>query len=151
MFLLGLTLQPGKSSSAEFISVKSTPCATRTYTNTNKPTSVEHHKGSVLFSPPPPTFPLQMEQAECKVSAAWALGRVARVCVWWCLAELMIHLMYMHAIQSSETYLNALSPWALGECERVNYGDGCESCAVHCHMVFMENHNPCFPYMTLCT
>ncbi|KAI4875902.1 hypothetical protein NFI96_021478, partial [Prochilodus magdalenae] len=55
-----------------------------------------------------------MEQPVCKVSAAWALGRIVRVCVWWFLAELMIHLMYMHAIQNNETYLNILSPWALG-------------------------------------
>ncbi|XP_072546101.1 protein-cysteine N-palmitoyltransferase HHAT [Salminus brasiliensis] len=59
-------------------------------------------------------FSRQMEQPVCKVSAAWVLGRTLRVCLWWCLAELMIHLMYMHAIQNNETYLNILSPWALG-------------------------------------
>ncbi|XP_017558036.1 protein-cysteine N-palmitoyltransferase HHAT isoform X1 [Pygocentrus nattereri] len=59
-------------------------------------------------------FSQQMEKPVCKVSAVWALCRIMRVCVWWCLAELMIHLMYMHAIQNNETYLNILPPWALG-------------------------------------
>ncbi|KAG9268277.1 protein-cysteine N-palmitoyltransferase HHAT [Astyanax mexicanus] len=59
-------------------------------------------------------FSQKMEQPVWKVSSAWALGRALRVCVWWCLAEIMIHLMYMHAIQNNETYLNILSPWALG-------------------------------------
>uniref|UniRef100_A0A4W4FD11 Hedgehog acyltransferase n=1 Tax=Electrophorus electricus TaxID=8005 RepID=A0A4W4FD11_ELEEL len=39
---------------------------------------------------------------------------VCVLCVWWCLAEFMIHVMYMHAIQNNETYLHILSPWALG-------------------------------------
>ncbi|XP_066538109.1 protein-cysteine N-palmitoyltransferase HHAT isoform X2 [Hoplias malabaricus] len=59
-------------------------------------------------------FNQQMEQPLCRVSLMWMLSRILRVFVWWCLAELMIHLMYMHAIQNNETYLNILPPWALG-------------------------------------
>lgn len=39
--------------------------------------------------------------------------RSGRIVAWWCLAEYMIHVMYMHAIQSNETYLEILPPWAL--------------------------------------
>uniref|UniRef100_A0A8C9V0F0 Hedgehog acyltransferase n=1 Tax=Scleropages formosus TaxID=113540 RepID=A0A8C9V0F0_SCLFO len=42
------------------------------------------------------------------------LGYIARIFAWWLLAEFMIHVMYMHTIQSNETYLHLLSPWALG-------------------------------------
>lgn len=38
-----------------------------------------------------------------------------RLVLWWCLAECLIHAMYMHSIQSNETYLEMLPPWALGE------------------------------------
>lgn len=37
-----------------------------------------------------------------------------RIVLWWCIAEYMIHVMYMHAIQANETYLEILPPWALG-------------------------------------
>uniref|UniRef100_A0A8D3B5A3 Protein-cysteine N-palmitoyltransferase HHAT n=1 Tax=Scophthalmus maximus TaxID=52904 RepID=A0A8D3B5A3_SCOMX len=40
--------------------------------------------------------------------------RSGRIILWWCIAEFMIHLMYMHSIQSNETYLKILPPWALG-------------------------------------
>lgn len=40
--------------------------------------------------------------------------RSGRIIAWCCLAEYMIHVMYMHAIQSNETYLEILPPWALG-------------------------------------
>ncbi|KAG8584317.1 hypothetical protein GDO81_008774 [Engystomops pustulosus] len=39
---------------------------------------------------------------------------VLRLVLWWCLAELMIHTMYMHAISSSFTILEDVSYWALG-------------------------------------
>ncbi|XP_036403106.1 protein-cysteine N-palmitoyltransferase HHAT [Megalops cyprinoides] len=42
------------------------------------------------------------------------LASAARICTWWGVAETMIHLMYMHAVQSNETYLQILPPWALG-------------------------------------
>lgn len=41
--------------------------------------------------------------------------RSGRIILWWCLAECLIHAMYMHSIQSNETYLEMLPPWALGE------------------------------------
>ncbi|KAF6721431.1 Protein-cysteine N-palmitoyltransferase HHAT [Oryzias melastigma] len=40
--------------------------------------------------------------------------RLGRILLWWCLAECMIHFMYMHSIQSNETYIEILPPWALG-------------------------------------
>lgn len=40
--------------------------------------------------------------------------RGGRIVLWWCMAEYMIHSMYMHSIQSNETYLEILPPWALG-------------------------------------
>ncbi|XP_034538572.1 protein-cysteine N-palmitoyltransferase HHAT [Notolabrus celidotus] len=40
--------------------------------------------------------------------------RSGRIILWWCIAEYMIHVMYMHSIQSNETYLEILPPWALG-------------------------------------
>ncbi|XP_077438345.1 protein-cysteine N-palmitoyltransferase HHAT isoform X2 [Vanacampus margaritifer] len=46
--------------------------------------------------------------------ARYLLLRSARILMWWCIAEYMIHVMYMHAIQSNETYLEILPPWALG-------------------------------------
>lgn len=58
---------------------------------------------------------LQIERPVCKVSVVYVLSGILRVCVWWCLAEFMIHFMYMHAIQSNETYLEMLPPWALGK------------------------------------
>ncbi|MED6284747.1 hypothetical protein CHARACLAT_022115, partial [Characodon lateralis] len=45
---------------------------------------------------------------------SYALARSGRVLLWWCLAEYMIHVMYMHSIQSNETYMEILPPWALG-------------------------------------
>lgn len=44
--------------------------------------------------------------------------RSGRIILWWCIAEYMIHVMYMHAIQSNETYLKILPPWALGKSSR---------------------------------
>ncbi|XP_055027374.2 protein-cysteine N-palmitoyltransferase HHAT [Misgurnus anguillicaudatus] len=59
-------------------------------------------------------FSEQINRPVCKVSAVYVLGGIVRLCVWWCLAEIMIQLMYMHAIQGNETYLEVLPPWALG-------------------------------------
>ncbi|XP_026165667.1 protein-cysteine N-palmitoyltransferase HHAT isoform X2 [Mastacembelus armatus] len=42
------------------------------------------------------------------------LLRSGRIILWWCIAEYMIHVMYMHSIQSNETYIEILPPWALG-------------------------------------
>lgn len=43
------------------------------------------------------------------------LRSAGRILAWWLLAETLVHLMYMHAIQNNETYLQILPPWALGE------------------------------------
>ncbi|XP_048047278.1 protein-cysteine N-palmitoyltransferase HHAT isoform X2 [Megalobrama amblycephala] len=59
-------------------------------------------------------FSEQIERPVCKVSVVYVLSGILRVFVWWCLAEFMIHFMYMHAIQSNETYLEMLPHWALG-------------------------------------
>lgn len=40
---------------------------------------------------------------------------IMRIFFWWCLAELMIHLMYIHALYNSAPPLEAASYWALGE------------------------------------
>ncbi|XP_038151592.1 protein-cysteine N-palmitoyltransferase HHAT [Cyprinodon tularosa] len=45
---------------------------------------------------------------------SFVLARSGRIILWWCLAEYMIHVMYMHSIHSNETYLQILPPWALG-------------------------------------
>ena len=46
---------------------------------------------------------------------SYVLLRSARIILWWCMAEYMIHVMYMHSIQSNETYIEMLPPWALGK------------------------------------
>lgn len=66
-------------------------------------------------------LPLQMQRpAEAsdrdKYSLRYLVLRSGRIILWWCLAEFMIHVMYMHSIQSTETYLEILPPWALGKC-----------------------------------
>lgn len=63
---------------------------------------------------------LQMQRAaEGRARNGSALRHVlltsGRIILWWCLAECLIHAMYMHSIQSNETYLEMLPPWALGE------------------------------------
>ena len=47
--------------------------------------------------------------------AAFAVGLGRLLCCWW-LAELMVHLMYMHAIYGSASLLRAVSCWTLGNC-----------------------------------
>ncbi|XP_054874822.1 protein-cysteine N-palmitoyltransferase HHAT isoform X2 [Amphiprion ocellaris] len=55
------------------------------------------------------------EESDREESAlSYFLLRSVRIIVWWCIAEYMIHVMYMHCIQSNETYIEILPPWALG-------------------------------------
>ncbi|XP_026209509.1 protein-cysteine N-palmitoyltransferase HHAT [Anabas testudineus] len=55
------------------------------------------------------------EDSDTEESAlSYLVRRSGRIILWWCIAECMIHVMYMHAIQSNETYLEILPPWALG-------------------------------------
>lgn len=62
-------------------------------------------------------FPLQMRQpgpCSLKVSLAVLARGLGHLFCWWCLAELMVHLMYMHALYGSAPLLGAVSPWTLG-------------------------------------
>ncbi|XP_069000410.1 protein-cysteine N-palmitoyltransferase HHAT [Embiotoca jacksoni] len=55
------------------------------------------------------------EESDGKESAlSYLVLRSGRIILWWCIAEYMIHVMYMHSIQSNETYIEILPPWALG-------------------------------------
>ncbi|XP_068930888.1 protein-cysteine N-palmitoyltransferase HHAT [Petaurus breviceps papuanus] len=72
------------------------------------------HNGPILnFS----EFIKQMQNQESYSLKAnlriFVLG-VSRLLCWWWMAELMIHLMYMHALYSSSFLLEAVSSWALG-------------------------------------
>ncbi|XP_064450199.1 protein-cysteine N-palmitoyltransferase HHAT isoform X4 [Mirounga angustirostris] len=55
-------------------------------------------------------------QEDCSLKSnlsAFAVGLGRLLCYWW-LAELMVHLMYMHAIYGSASLLRAVSCWTLG-------------------------------------
>ncbi|KAM8817443.1 protein-cysteine N-palmitoyltransferase HHAT isoform 1-T1 [Rhynchonycteris naso] len=72
------------------------------------------HNGPILSFP---EFVAQMQQQEhcsMKISLGVLAQGLARLLGCWCLAELMVHLMYMHAIYSSAPLLGAVSCWALG-------------------------------------
>ncbi|XP_009667247.1 protein-cysteine N-palmitoyltransferase HHAT isoform X1 [Struthio camelus] len=62
-------------------------------------------------------FSKQMRRQEAfslKTNLGILIVGIIRIFFWWCLAELMIHLMYIHAIYSSSPPLEAVSYWALG-------------------------------------
>lgn len=72
------------------------------------------HNGPILSFP---EFIQQMQQQElCSLKTRLCtLGRgLSRLVCWWGLAELMVHLMYMHAIYGSIPLLGAVSCWTLG-------------------------------------
>ncbi|XP_072493967.1 protein-cysteine N-palmitoyltransferase HHAT isoform X2 [Notamacropus eugenii] len=82
------------------------------------------HNGPILnFS----EFIEQMQNQESYSLKAnlgiFVLG-VSRLLCWWWLAELMIHLMYMHALYSSSFLLETVPAWALGDGTEVgrNFG-----------------------------
>ncbi|XP_030604159.1 protein-cysteine N-palmitoyltransferase HHAT isoform X2 [Archocentrus centrarchus] len=54
------------------------------------------------------------ESSRDESALSYLVLRVGRIILWWCIAEYMIHVMYMHSIQSNETYIEILPPWALG-------------------------------------
>ncbi|KAM6459669.1 protein-cysteine N-palmitoyltransferase HHAT isoform 4-T5 [Liasis olivaceus] len=56
------------------------------------------------------------KQQSCnwKSSLSLFIWGAIRILIWWCLAELMIHFMYMHAIYSSLSHLEAVTYWTLG-------------------------------------
>lgn len=72
------------------------------------------HNGPILNFP---EFFKQMQQPELSSArhslCILALG-LGRLLSWWALAELMVHLMYMHALYSSIPLLEAVSYWTLG-------------------------------------
>lgn len=72
------------------------------------------HNGPILNFP---EFFRQMQQPELN-SLQHSLCIVAkglgRLLCWWWLAELMVHLMYMHALYSSAPLLESVSCWTLG-------------------------------------
>ncbi|KFP64262.1 Protein-cysteine N-palmitoyltransferase HHAT, partial [Cariama cristata] len=62
-------------------------------------------------------FSKQMRRQEAfslKTNLSILIMGIIRIFFWWCLAELMIHLMYIHALYSSASPLEAVSYWALG-------------------------------------
>ncbi|PKU45580.1 protein-cysteine n-palmitoyltransferase hhat [Limosa lapponica baueri] len=62
-------------------------------------------------------FSKQMRRKEAfslKTNLSILILGIIRIFFWWCLAELMIHLMYIHALYSSAPPLEAASYWALG-------------------------------------
>ncbi|XP_026508338.1 protein-cysteine N-palmitoyltransferase HHAT isoform X1 [Terrapene carolina triunguis] len=62
-------------------------------------------------------FTKQMKRQEAcslKINLCILLLGIVRIFFWWWLAELMIHLMYIHAIYSSSSHLEAVSYWTLG-------------------------------------
>nr|XP_023404178.1 LOW QUALITY PROTEIN: protein-cysteine N-palmitoyltransferase HHAT [Loxodonta africana] len=72
------------------------------------------HNGPILSFP---EFIKQMQQQEhCSLKSTVCILAVGlgRLLCWWWLAELMAHLMYMHAIYSSTPLLGAVSCWTLG-------------------------------------
>ncbi|XP_064365705.1 protein-cysteine N-palmitoyltransferase HHAT isoform X4 [Dromaius novaehollandiae] len=56
----------------------------------------------------------RQEAFSLKTNLGILIVGIIRIFFWWCLAELMIHLMYIHAIYSSSPPLEAVSYWALG-------------------------------------
>ncbi|OXB72449.1 UNVERIFIED_CONTAM: hypothetical protein H355_009242 [Colinus virginianus] len=63
-------------------------------------------------------FSKQMRKQEAfslKTNLGILIMGIIRIFFWWCLAELMIHFMYIHAICSTSSPLEAMSYWALGE------------------------------------
>uniref|UniRef100_A0A671FVR1 Hedgehog acyltransferase n=1 Tax=Rhinolophus ferrumequinum TaxID=59479 RepID=A0A671FVR1_RHIFE len=72
------------------------------------------HNGPILSFP---DFIGQMQQpGQCslKVGLSVLARGLGRLFCSWCLAELMVHLMYMHAIYGSAHVLGAVSCWTLG-------------------------------------
>uniref|UniRef100_A0A8V0Z1W9 Hedgehog acyltransferase n=1 Tax=Gallus gallus TaxID=9031 RepID=A0A8V0Z1W9_CHICK len=62
-------------------------------------------------------FSKQMRKQEAfslKTNLVILIVGIIRIFFWWCLAELMIHFMYIHAICSTSSSLEAMSYWALG-------------------------------------
>ncbi|XP_070624746.1 protein-cysteine N-palmitoyltransferase HHAT isoform X1 [Bos indicus] len=72
------------------------------------------HNGPVLSFPEFIAQMQQQEQSSPKTSLSILALGLGRLLFYWWLAELMVHLMYMHAIYSSASLLRAVSSWTLG-------------------------------------
>uniref|UniRef100_A0A8C9AQK8 Hedgehog acyltransferase n=1 Tax=Prolemur simus TaxID=1328070 RepID=A0A8C9AQK8_PROSS len=72
------------------------------------------HNGPILSFPEFVTQMQQQELGSLKTSLWVLVLGLGRLLLWWWLAELMAHLMYMHAIYSSIPLLGAVSCWTLG-------------------------------------
>ncbi|KAB0377194.1 hypothetical protein FD755_011638 [Muntiacus reevesi] len=71
------------------------------------------HNGPVLSFPEFIAQMRQQEQSPPKTSLSILVLGLGRLLFYWWLAELMVHLMYMHAIYSSASLLRAVSSWTL--------------------------------------
>ncbi|MEE6474025.1 hypothetical protein FKM82_010252 [Ascaphus truei] len=60
-------------------------------------------------------FSKQMQKQDVGPEIYGLAQDIARLFLWWWLAELMLHLMYIHAIYSNYPLLEYVSCWALGE------------------------------------
>lgn len=60
----------------------------------------------------------QQEQGPPKVGVLAMVAGLGRLLCWWGLAELMLHLLYTHAICSSASLLAAIPAWTLGNRSR---------------------------------
>ncbi|XP_057583683.1 protein-cysteine N-palmitoyltransferase HHAT isoform X3 [Hippopotamus amphibius kiboko] len=72
------------------------------------------HNGPILSFPEFIAQMQQQEQGSPKASLSVLVLGLGRLLFCWWLAELMVHLMYMHAIYSSTSLLRAVSCWTLG-------------------------------------
>ena len=61
----------------------------------------------------------QQEPCSLKISISVLARGLGRLFCCWCLAELMVHFMYMHAIYGSAPLLRTVSCWTLGNCGRL--------------------------------
>ncbi|EPQ02891.1 Protein-cysteine N-palmitoyltransferase HHAT [Myotis brandtii] len=78
------------------------------------------HNGPILSFPEFIGQMRQPEQCPLRLSLPVLARGLGRLFVCWCLAELMVHLMYMHAFYGSAPLLRAVSCWTLG-----NQGNHC--------------------------
>ncbi|XP_073659069.1 protein-cysteine N-palmitoyltransferase HHAT isoform X6 [Tursiops truncatus] len=72
------------------------------------------HNGPILSFPEFIAQMQQQEQGSPKAGLPTLARGLGRLLSCWWLAELMVHLMYMHAIYSSTSLLRAVSCWTLG-------------------------------------
>ncbi|XP_058021289.1 protein-cysteine N-palmitoyltransferase HHAT isoform X2 [Ahaetulla prasina] len=72
------------------------------------------HNGPVITFDEFYTQMSKQQSCNWKSNLSIFIWGAVRILIWWCLAELMIHFMYMHAIYSSISHLEAVTYWTLG-------------------------------------